>query len=133
MSKINICTENLKKFGVLMGIALFVISTLIYIKNKEVVLWLPIISLLFFLFSILKPAVLKPPYFIWMKIAYLLSWVNTRIILSVIFYFIFAPVGLVMRLFRADPLDRRIEKNSHSYWKIKKKKEFNCLDYERQF
>ncbi|MEI6831388.1 MAG: SxtJ family membrane protein [Candidatus Omnitrophota bacterium] len=74
---------------------------------------------------------LKQIYKVWMRFARILSWINTRIILVIMFYLVFTPVGLVMRLFRIDLLERN--KNKGSYWKKKERKDFNFLDYERRF
>lgn len=68
-----------------------------------------------------------------MRFALVLSWVNTRLILLIIFYLIFTPIGLAMRLFGIDLLERKSDKNKKSYWKKKEKKSFSRLDYERQF
>ena len=65
-----------------------------------------------------------------MKLSFILAWINTRLILIVIFYLIFAPIGIAMRLFRLDLLDRKIDKNTASYWK---NKIIHNLYYERQF
>jgi hypothetical protein len=92
-----------------------------------------VISGLFFILAFIAPGLLKPIYIFWMRLAFVLSWINTRLILSIIFYLIFTPVGLGMRLFGVDLLDRKIEKNKDSYWINKEKKEFNARDYERQF
>lgn len=53
--------------------------------------------------------------------------------LLALFYFIFAPMGVVMRIFGIDALDRKIDRGRGSYWKKKEKKEFSLTDYERQF
>ena len=79
------------------------------------------------------PKLLKPAYSAWMKFASILAWINTRIILFLIFYLVFTPIGLLMRLFRAGLLDIRVEKDRQSYWKKKEKPAFNPSDYERQF
>jgi hypothetical protein len=42
-------------------------------------------------------------------------------------------MGLSMKLFGVDLLDRKIDKDKESYWKKKEEKEFNPIDYERQF
>lgn len=78
-------------------------------------------------------AILKPLYIAWMRLASGLSWINTRLALLIIFYLLFTPIGLIIRLFGIDLLDIRIEKNKESYWKKKEKHEFNALGYERQF
>ena len=72
---------------------------------------------------------LKTLYDLWMKFAAVLAWINTRILLVIMFYLVFTPTGFIMRLFGADPLDLKMDKNKNSYW-IKKE---GHTDYERQF
>ncbi len=50
------------------------------------------------------PSVLKPLSDLWWAIAAVLGYVNTRIILTILFVVIFVPMGLVWRLTRRDPL-----------------------------
>ena len=133
MEKLNIDFRNLKKFGITMGIAFLVITLLMLIRHRHSVIPTSIISALFFVVSLTIPGVLKPVYIFWMKLAFVLGWINTRLILIIIFYVLFTPVGLIMRLFRADLLDRKIDRNRDSYWKKREKKVFNPTDYERLF
>ena len=67
-----------------------------------------------------------------MKLAGVLFWINTRIILCLIFYFIFTPIGLVMRLFH-DPLDRRFRDGRTTYWVSKEIKSVESGTYKNQF
>lgn len=133
MEKLNLDKNNLKKFGITMGIAFFVITLFILLRHKHTTLPTFIISVIFFILAFIMPTLLKPIYIFWMKLAFVLGWINTRLILFIIFYLIFAPIGLGMRLFGVDLLDRKIDKNKDSYWRTKEKKEFIPLDYERQF
>jgi hypothetical protein len=50
-----------------------------------------------------------------MKIGHVLGWINTRIILGVVFFIIFAPVALFMRLFGKDPMHRRLDATAETY------------------
>lgn len=70
-------------------------------------------------------------YRAWMRFVFILGWINTRIILVILFYLILTPVGLLLRLFRIDLLERR--KKVGTYWKKKEKVKFNPLNYERRF
>jgi hypothetical protein len=45
-----------------------------------------------------------------------LGWVNTRILLSFVFFVLMAPVALLLRAFGRDPLARRRDPKSPSYW-----------------
>lgn len=73
---------------------------------------------------------LKTAYAYWMKLAFVLGWVNTRIILFAIFYLVFTPISIALKLFRIDLLERKIDKSAGSYWK---KEEPAPAGYERQF
>lgn len=61
------------------------------------------------------PASLKPLYVVWMSIGQVLGWINTRIILSILFYLVILPVGLVMRLAGHDPMARSVNREQRSY------------------
>jgi len=51
----------------------------------------------------------------WMKFADIAAWVNTRIIMLILFYLLIMPIGLIMRLFGYDPMQRKIDRQLQSY------------------
>jgi uncharacterized membrane protein len=55
----------------------------------------------------------------WMAAGEALGWINTRIILSVIFYGLVTPMGVVMRRFGRDPMHRRFEPDATTYRVLK--------------
>lgn len=133
MEKLNLDKNTLKKFGITMGIAFLVITLFILIRHRHSILVTSIALSIFFILAFVAPILLKPIYIFWMKLAFILGWINTRLILFIIFYLIFTPIGLVMRLLGVDLLDRRIDKEKESYWWEKEKRDSNPLDYERRF
>ena len=62
------------------------------------------------------PSLLMPVYRVWMALAVVLGFIMTRVILSVVFYLIMTPIGLLMRLFGKDPMHRNPDPNATSYW-----------------
>jgi hypothetical protein len=52
------------------------------------------------------PQSLGPIYNNWMKVAQVLAWINTRIILGLIFFFVVTPMAFVMRLFNRDQMKK---------------------------
>lgn len=50
-----------------------------------------------------------------MRFGLVLGWINTRLILGLIFWGIVTPMGLVMRLFKHDPMTRKLENRVGSY------------------
>ncbi|MCX5706096.1 MAG: SxtJ family membrane protein [Candidatus Omnitrophica bacterium] len=132
MKKLNLDKRTLKKFGVTMGIAFLVISSLFFFRQKYAgTMYSLVVSCVFLIMELVLPAFLGPVYIIWMRFSFILGWINTRVILVVLFYLIFTPVGLFMRLFRIDLLERK--NKEETYWKKKEKAEFNSLNYERRF
>ena len=65
--------------------------------------------------ALIYPAVLKGPYRAWMAAGRLLGWINSRVILSIFFYVILTPVGVVLRLLGKDPMRRRYDPAAGSY------------------
>tara|TARA_B100000989_G_scaffold228444_1_gene175444 strand:- start:4874 stop:5029 length:156 start_codon:yes stop_codon:yes gene_type:complete len=43
-----------------------------------------------------------------------------NIIFTVIYFFIFSPVGFLLKILGKDILDKNIDKSQDSYWKYKK-------------
>jgi len=60
---------------------------------------------------------LAPLKHAWMRLGDLLNRVVSPVVMGVIFFAVFTPVGIVMRLAGRDALARRYEPDSPSYWK----------------
>ena len=68
----------------------------------------------------------------WMGIAAVLGYVNSRILLSLLYYGLFTPVGLVRRLLGRDPMKRRGSAQS-SYWVTRENTRQTKDQFERLF
>jgi hypothetical protein len=134
MEELNLSKKSLRKFGTTIGVVLLVLSGILLIRDKQPMLpFFITASVIFFILTLAAPVLLKPVYIVWMRLGFVLGWVNTRLLLLIIFYLVVTPIGLLMRLLGNDPLLRRLDKKTSSYWVKKENKEFNPLNYERQF
>lgn len=77
--------------------------------------WPLIIALALVLWGLLLPESLGPLYRGWMRIALVLGKVNTYLILIAVFFFVFIPVGIVMRIIGYDPMQRKFSATARSY------------------
>jgi len=59
---------------------------------------------------------LAPAKRAWMKLGAVLHRVVSPLVLGLIFFGMFAPIGIAMRLARRDALRRRFEPQAPSYW-----------------
>ena len=110
-------TQGLRKFGLVTGAIVVVLFALFFpwVFNFGMPVWPWILATLLWLPALLVPNALRPVYNGWMKVGHALGWVNSRIILGILFYFIVLPMGLVMRLLGKDPMSRKLDQSSISY------------------
>lgn len=133
MENTSLDKKALRDFGLTMAAVFLVLSVVIFIKHKQISAPLFIACAIFFLTAVIIPQALSGAHNIWMKLALALGWINTRIILLIIYYSVFTAIGLIMRLLGKGPLDLKIEKNKVSYWNKKEKSESGPSVYKRQF
>ena len=67
----------------------------------------------------LRPEWLRFVYVGWMILAFPIGWTVSQVMLAVLFYGLFTPIGLVFRLMGRDPLERTRQPNRESYWEPK--------------
>jgi hypothetical protein len=108
--------KELRKFGFLVGgIFLFIGIWPMVWRGDSVRLWALVVGTALLTTGLVAPALLGPLFKGWMKIGHVLGWINTRIILGVIFFGILTPMGLVMRAFGWDAMRRGLDKNATTY------------------
>jgi len=66
--------------------------------------------------TMVSPGWLAPLNRAWMKFGELLHHVVSPVVLGIIFYGVFTPVGLVMRMAGRDIMKRRFEPGVKTYW-----------------
>jgi len=73
--------------------------------------------------SLLHAASLNPVYKIWMKLGMVMGWVMSKVVLSIVFYLLIAPLGVIMRLVGKDSMTRTLDKNIESYRVLSNKRD----------
>ena len=125
--------KQLREFGLTMGIILVILGAIALWRGKPVYLYLLVASGIFIGFGLGFPKPLKPIHKIWMSFSIIIGFFVSRLILSVLFYAVLTPIGLIMRIFGRDILDQRIDKNKHSYWQEVKDGIKSRESYENQY
>ena len=97
----NIKSEksDLRNFGIIIGIILLIISGFLFWKENDLFQIFLAIGITLLFTTIAIPKVLKPVYWILMIFAIILGWFMTRVILSLLYYFVFTSIWLTLRLF----------------------------------
>ena len=106
-----------KKFGFFFSAVFLVATTYFYINNasSSVVSTLSVVGLSFLVATLVNPDVLLPLNKLWMRFGLLLGMIISPIVMGIIFFGLFTPMSLTMRLFRRDELRLRF-KNKKTHW-----------------
>ena len=124
---------ELRKFGITLGIVFGLLGSLFLWRGKPYYLYLFALSGFFLFFGLLFPTLLKPIHKAWMALALILGSIMTRVILSILFYLVITPLGLISKISGKDFLDLKFDKSSDSYWILREKVVLEKTNYEKQF
>ena len=125
--------KDLRSFGVIIGIIFLLVAGFLFYREKESFQTFLYIAGAFIGFGLIIPIILKPIYIVWMTFAVILGWFMTRVILSLLFYVIITPIGVVLRIFGKDFLEIKKESVQGSYWNQRDSNLEKNQNYEKQF
>ncbi len=126
---------DLKVFGIGLAVFCAVVGVLCYRSDGEfgtAEMLLAAVAALSVVIGLLAPSWLRPVYLVFVVLAFPIGWVVSHVLLAVVFYGVFTPIGLVMRLLGRDPLERRFDPEAPSYW-VPCERQRSSEDYFRQF
>src|SRR5881409_1715518 len=109
-------TKHLRSFGLLVGgiFALIGIWPVVW-RGQPLRLWSLILGGVLMVLALAWPRSLTQVYRLWMRVGEVLGWINTRLILGALFYLLFTPLGVCMRLRGKDPMRRMWAPGAESY------------------
>jgi O-antigen/teichoic acid export membrane protein len=112
----EITTKQLRSFGFTVG-GIFALIALwpVVIRADDPRWWAVVVAGCLLVPAAVFPQSLTWVYKGWMALGHVLGWINTRIILGFIFYFVVTPIGIVRRWLGKDPMGRRLRPDLDSY------------------
>jgi hypothetical protein len=127
--------RKLRQFGIAALIAGIVISLLLYLFKEVSFKWiLPVLTagLIVFILSLFCVKITRLIYVGLTLITMPVGIVVSFIVLSIFYFLLIVPVGLVFRMAGRDPLNRRFEPSAKSYWEKRTHRE-DIENYFHQF
>jgi hypothetical protein len=64
----------------------------------------------------LRPGALWLVYVVWLCLVFPIGWLVSHLVLGLVYFVVFTPIGLVMRLVRYDPMARTFDRQAPTYW-----------------
>src|SRR5688572_18541602 len=125
--------SDLRKFGLVVGGVFAALGLLFLLRHKAAYpyfLW-PGVGLM--VAGVVFPRTLRYVYLAWMSVAFVLGFVMAHVILTLFFFLVITPIGLLARLAGKDFLSLKLNRRAKSYWIPREQKAKSPADYERQF
>jgi Saxitoxin biosynthesis operon protein SxtJ len=73
-------------------------------------------------------------YSLWLAFSVILGYFVSRILLTIIFFIVITPMGLIFRIFGKDPMERKLDRKAVSYWTQREQETDVSIErYEKQF
>ncbi len=133
LKSLSTTTRDLRKFGLMVGGVFLLLGGIALLRHKWTAAWLLTPGILLFGFGLIWPRALKLVYIAWMSLALGLGLVVSSILLTVFFYVVITPIGLIARLAGKDFLSLKMEPAAKSYWQAREKSILTPAEYEQQF
>ena len=125
--------EAVKKTGLSVGVVLILISLLLWYLGKTSFVYFSIAGGLFVILAFIAIPVLRPFHRLWMMLALAMGFVMSRVILTLLYYLILTPIGLLAKIVGKKFMPLGFDKNAKTYWEKRENIVKQQIDYERQF
>jgi hypothetical protein len=108
--------RELRKFGLLVGGVFAALGAIMWLRHKPHFPWFLTPGVVLMAFGFVWPKALKGVYLVWMSLAILLGFVVSHVLLTVFFFLVITPIGLVARCVGKDFLRLKLDRKATTYW-----------------
>ena len=112
---------------------LAIILILLIIENIKRPGWLILCAMAVLVLTMTYPAALKPLGRIWFGFSHILGTIVSKIILSLVFFLIVTPIGLVRRISGADPMRNKLWKKGDDSVLVKRDHHYSSEDLQKPY
>lgn len=111
--------KDLRSFGLIIaGVTAGLFGLLSpFLHHRSPPLWPWLVAAPLTLAAAVAPSLLRPFHRLWMKLGEVLGWINTRVVMGIVFIIVITPIAFLMRLMKRDPLSRSFDPASSTYRK----------------
>ncbi|MCK6545420.1 SxtJ family membrane protein [Myxococcota bacterium] len=127
-------SREAKKLGIFLGVVGAALAGWFFYRGRELAPYIfGGIAAVSLFFTLVLPGLWLKFFRGWMKAAEGISYVMTRVILSLVYFLMFTPIGLIMRITGNRTLDLKFRDGRPTYWIDKPKGEFTLERYRKPY
>jgi hypothetical protein len=105
-----------RKFGNTFALIFFVMALAPWNISNATRIFFSGLGLVFAWVAWIKPSLLNAINKIWAQFGLILGKIFSPIILGILFFLAFFPIGLLLKIFKKDILNQKINKHASTYW-----------------
>lgn len=121
-----------RKFGFFFTVVFALIGAYFFYAAVSIAYSFLALAIVFLIVTLIKSEMLLPLNKLWMRFGLLLGLIVNPIVLGIIFFGVFTPVNLVMKIFGRDELRLKLSERS-SYWKERSSGDERTDSFKNQF
>lgn len=123
--------KELRQFGLLVGAVFAVIGLWpVVFRGEPLRLWATGVGGLLIICGGVLPSILAPIHKGWMWVGHILGWINTRILLGIVFYALVTPIGFMFRLMGKDTMRQAFSESSTTYRVVRSPRPRSHMKYQ---
>jgi len=113
------------------GLAIILILLIIgYVKRPE---WLTLCTMAVLVLTMTYPAALKPFGRVWFTFSHVLGTIVSKVILSLVFFLIVTPVGVIRKALGADSMRKKLWKEGSDSVLVKRDHLYSSEDLQKPY
>lgn len=123
--------KELRSFGLLVGATFSGVGIWpLLMRGEALRLWAIGLGGVLILFGGMSPGILAPVHKVWMRVGHALGWVNTRILLGLVFFGLVTPMGILFRLMGKDVMGQTFVRDSPTYRVLRRPRPQGHMKYQ---
>lgn len=118
--------SSVRSFGILFFIVFLIVGLWPIINDGEIRFWSILLSFTFLILGIINSKILIPLNKYWIKLGEILGKIIAPLVMLVIYFAIVTPIALLLKIFRKDILNLKLDDKTDTYW-IQKKQDLGPM------
>ena len=111
----NYTRKEITQFSIIMSSMVCFVGYVVFpfLYDLHVSWELAAYALAFPVFAILLPNLVRPIYWLWIKLSTAIGWLNTRLIFLIVYFGLIAPMGLIACIFGYNPMRKKSREDTY--------------------
>jgi hypothetical protein len=122
-----------RNFGLVVAGLFVVLCAAGWWRRGEIHVWMLAVAGVSSALGLIAPRVLRPVLVVWLKVAGVMNWIVTHVLLTLCFGCMITPTRYFIRWFGEDPLQRQWAPDQSSYWEEPDAQPAELEAYKNQF